>query len=394
MRLRIGQHDDNTFGLAQSDLRRLGLKPGEQFVVQQTADGIALHRALNDAQRVHLEVTTRCNLHCITCIRNVWADPLGEMSLGTFDRIVEGLRAFRNLKEIHFAGYGEPLLHPHIVEMVQRAKALGVRVTLTTNGTRLDAAMATELMDARLDRLFVSIDSPRPDAFREIRVGAELDAVVENLKRLQELRAQRHSYAPTIGLEFVVMKQNRSDVAELPALARAVGASFVMLTHLEPHTPAMAGEIAYNGAGFEVQPSAGWAVRVGDHIEWGTLVRPRGRWGARRQCRFVEGKGLVIGWDGGVSPCYALMHSYPYFIFGRRKHVSRYVLGNVNRTPLADIWTGEEYVLFRARVGIFQFPSCVDCGADCDYARHNDDCWGNAPSRADCLWAQEIIQCP
>jgi len=118
------------------------------------------------------------------------------------------------------------------------------------------------------------------------------------------------------------------------------------------------------------------------------------RWGAQRSCRFVEGKSLVIGYDGGVSPCYALMHSYTYYIFGRRKQVRRYVLGNVLEEDLGSIWMSEEYVRFRVKVGIFDFPSCVDCRLACDLAERNEDCWGNDPSCADCLWAHDIIRCP
>jgi len=118
------------------------------------------------------------------------------------------------------------------------------------------------------------------------------------------------------------------------------------------------------------------------------------KWGAWRRCRFVEDRALVVGWDGGVSPCYPLMHSYPYYIYGRRKEVSRYVLGRVPERPLAEIWTSDEYVLFRAKVREMRFPSCVDCGLACTYAEDNEDCWGNVPSCADCLWAQDIVRCP
>jgi hypothetical protein len=88
------------------------------------------------------------------------------------------------------------------------------------------------------------------------------------------------------------------------------------------------------------------------------------------------------------------MHSYTYHIYGRRKEVSRYVLGTVGERSLADICTSEEYVSFRANVRDFRFPSCVDLCMDCTYAQENSDCWGNNPSCADCLWAQGILHCP
>ena len=106
---------------------------------------------------------------------------------------------------------------------------------------------------------------------------------------------------------------------------------------------------------------------------------------------------MAIGWDGGVSPCYALSHNYHYHaIDGCRKQVQRYVLGNVNQTPLDEIWMTEEYMRFRAEVGVFHFPSCPDCDLrdTCDLRKDNEGCWGLNPSCADCLWAQDIIRCP
>ena len=118
------------------------------------------------------------------------------------------------------------------------------------------------------------------------------------------------------------------------------------------------------------------------------------RWGAERWCPFVNNKKTVVGRDGEVSPCPALMHSYRYFIFGDEKRVGRCLLGNVNHRSLADIWTSEEYVLFRSKVRDFMFPSCVDCGANCDLRQGNEDCYANEVSCADCLWAQDILRCP
>jgi len=55
-----------------------------------------------------------------------------------------------------------------------------------------------------------------------------------------------------------------------------------------------------------------------------------------------------------VSPCYALSHNYSYFaVDGKGKQVSRYILGNVNDCPLVEIWTSEEYVLFRSEYVLF-----------------------------------------
>lgn len=366
----------------------------DQWIVEHTSDGYALHRIAKDVRKVYLEVTTRCNLRCANCVRNTWNEELADMSAETFNRVMDSLRALPELREVYFGGFGEPLLHPEIEEMVKEVKSLGIRVSMSTNGTLLTEEKAKALVDAKIDRLFVSMDSARAQLFSELRGGADFDLVVENVKRIRDIRERKGSRMPTIGLEFVVTDKNINDIRNLPSLAREIGASIILLTHLLPHNEQATRQIAYGDDNIEIPRPEGWAVMAGDYVMWGTLSTPRNKWGAYRHCRFVNDKGIVIAWDGGISPCYALMHSYPYFVFGKRKRVKRYLLGNVNEKSLSDIWTSKEYVLFRSKVQNFRFPSCVDCGANCDLRQNNEDCWANSPSCADCLWAQDIVRCP
>jgi len=372
---------------------RHGLEPGTPLVFEPREDGFAVHFARPDARRAYIEITTRCNLNCAMCVRHVWRDAPGEMDWETFDLIIAQLREFPHLTRLTFGGYGEPLVHPRFVDMVQRASDLGVGITLTTNGLLLNEEVAQALLNTRVDTVVVSLDTVHIQAYEGVRVEGGVERVLENVHALKTLAQRREYPLPRIGLEFVAMKSNLDMLDRLPKIAAELEASFVLITNLLPHTLELTDEVLYDRD--EPLPlPVGWPVSSGGWMLWGIVKTPRMKWGAWQRCRFVEGRALVIGWDGGVSPCYPLMHSYPYYIYGRRKEVSRYVLGNVHQRSLAEIWAGEEYVHFRAKVRDFRFPSCVDCGLACSYTEDNEDCWGNVPSCADCLWAQGIIQCP
>jgi AbrB family looped-hinge helix DNA binding protein len=52
--------------------RRWGLEAGGELLVEGTETGIVLFPLRPDVRKVYLEVTTRCNLACRTCVRNVW----------------------------------------------------------------------------------------------------------------------------------------------------------------------------------------------------------------------------------------------------------------------------------------------------------------------------------
>lgn len=364
-----------------------------EAIVERRDQSLLVLPVRRDLRRIYIEATARCNLDCRICVRRTWRDAPGEMSMETFDSLAGQLRDFPDLREVTFGGFGEPLLHPHIVEMVARASGLGARVALTTNGLALERAMAEALIGARLGTLVVSVDTAHVQAYAQAGVTGGLDRVLSNVRTARALVEKRGLMTPRIGLEVVATRSNLEDLVQLPSLAREVGASFVQVSNLLPYRSEEARDVLYDRDG-PLAPQTGWPVASGGWVVWGIARLPRMKWGASRKCRFVESRALVVGWDGAVSPCYALMHTYPYFIYGRRKEVTRYTLGNVNAEPLDRIWTSEEYVLFRAKVSDFRFPSCVDCGMACAYAEANQDCWGNSPSCADCLWAQDIVQCP
>jgi len=167
--------------------------------------------------KVYVEPTSRCNLMCRTCMRNVWDEPLGNMTPATFARVIDGLSAFDPPPAVFFGGIGEPLFHPGLVSMVRQAKAAGASVEAITNGTLLDERYARDLIAAGLDVLWVSLDGATPESYADVRLGAALPDVLANLARFQALCDSRRSPSPRMGIVFVAMKRN---VAELPDMVR------------------------------------------------------------------------------------------------------------------------------------------------------------------------------
>jgi radical SAM protein with 4Fe4S-binding SPASM domain len=193
-------------------------------------------------------------------------------------------------------------------------------------------------------------------------------------------------------VEFVAMRRNHREIADLLRLATEMRLDYVLISNVLPYSEAMAGQTLYgNGAvDLRVSPWHQW--------HWGgeRLRVPEMRLRTERLCRFVERAAFVVAADGAVSPCYALMHSHVEYVFGRKKRVERWAVGDARERSLVDIWTDEGYVRFRSRVRRFAFPSCPDCPAvdGCYFGQSNaEDCWGNAPTCADCLWSRGMILC-
>jgi sulfatase maturation enzyme AslB (radical SAM superfamily) len=135
--LRVQLDTEGRLALPSDLVAHFGLEPGVQVRIDKRSSGLHLRQPVTYLGRVYVEPTNACNLECRTCIRNVWDEPSGWMTDSTFECIVKGLRDFSPTPTVFFGGFGEPLAHPNIVEMVAQVKALGASVELITNGTLL-----------------------------------------------------------------------------------------------------------------------------------------------------------------------------------------------------------------------------------------------------------------
>jgi MoaA/NifB/PqqE/SkfB family radical SAM enzyme len=391
-----------------ADLARgLGAEPEGELSIRITPEGVLLRPSLHQLRKVYIEPTSRCNFFCRACIRHAWGETLGAMSETTFERILAGLAAFSPRPSVFFGGFGEPLTHPRIVAMARAAKQVAARVELITNGLLLDVENARGLIDAGLDTLWVSLDGATPESFADVRQSEALREILENIKQYRELYRQTRGGAADIGAVFVAMKRNIHELPKLLDMSSKVGISRYMVTNVLPYTPDMCEEVLYHRA---IERAAWQASPWHPHVNlpeidlnqttrealfqvWST--RPGVMFKKHDQCPFIEQRSISISWDGYVSPCLALLHSHESYLFEKKRAVTRWRIGSVNETSLAELWSLPEYRAFRERVELFDFSPCTYC-ASCEMAEANqEDCFGNTfPSCGGCLWAQGIIQCP
>lgn len=345
-----------------------------------------------DIRKIYIEPTTDCNFSCVTCIRHSWSDGAGHMQAATFEHIMESLKELPEVDNIHFGGFGEPLSHPRILEMLAACKAAGYKTEMITNGSLLSADVAEHLINISHDWLFVSLDGSDSECFDKIRPGADYHEVVANIQRLQRLKKKRQKKGPRLGIEFVATKTNFAALPAMRKIIDSLGAEKFIMTNVLPYHESMKDEILY---GCDKDVSLADFGYDSFLLPW--KMTPNMRIRTQRTCKFVQDKAIAITSGGGVSPCYAFMHSYKCYILGREKEMIAHHFGNVSDRPLAAIWTDPKYAVFRWIVRNSQYPSCTDCRQvdGCCLVQDNEaDCWGNQPSCADCLWAREIVACP
>lgn len=369
---------------------------------------------MDPLNKLYIEITTTCNLDCVMCVRRVWDEPIGTMAQEDFAQLMDQVREFDSPPTIHLSGFGEPMTHPHFLELVSMAKETGAAVEMTTNGMLLTRDMCEALIELNLDRLVVSVDGASADHFEEIRERASFRQVIENLRELKRLRIRyrgRHGN-PQLALAFVAMRDNIQDLPLLPALATQVGAWNIIVSNLVPHTPELEQQILYGDALNSVAYRASrWAPELSlpkldvRTETTGALQRAFNSTasislldgslsGRNDYCRFAQRGYAVVRWDGEVSPCLSLLHSHPEYIHGRRKEITRHRFGNVGDTALKQIWESAEFSRFRSQLRAFPYSPCSTCGGCERFPANYVDCSDNGfPTCGACLWAQGFVQC-
>jgi MoaA/NifB/PqqE/SkfB family radical SAM enzyme len=394
--------------------RQYGLNPGSKVRLDEGHNFVRMHRPVTHLTKVYIEPTVACNLDCITCFRNAWDQPIGRMTEETFENILNGLKQMDPIPDVYFGGIGEPLFHQKTVEWIRRVKELGVKVELITNGTILTEKKCQELIDAGLDTLWVSLDGATPEGFADVRLGAELPLILENLRRLFKMRGGGHFPKPEIGVAFVAMKRNINDLPKIIKLGHTFGARYFSVSNVQPATPEMQEDRLYTRTmrNIAYMPSPvlpklslpkmdfdeDTMEALAEAFNSGCNVSFAGNnWGgANDVCNFVESGTMSISWTGEVSPCWPLMHTHMSYLHGKPRLSKKHIIGNVRENTLEEIWLNPEYVAYRERLHNFVFAPCTFCGG-CDLSEENvEDCLGNeiAPVCGGCLWAQGIIQCP
>jgi MoaA/NifB/PqqE/SkfB family radical SAM enzyme len=399
-------------------ITKYNLKADSKIRLVESADGLSL-KMPSRLSKLYIEPTSTCNLDCVTCIRNSWDEPQGMMSDEVFSRITEGLKTFTPVPSVFIGGFGEPLSHPNILGMIKTLKRLGTSVELITNGTLLTKKMSMGLIDSGLDTLWVSLDGATPESYADVRLGAALPHVLDNLAGFNRSVSEAYGLTPmrslfagrtiTLNIAFVAMKRNIADLPEVINIGRRYGAEHFMVTNLLPYTRDMIDETLYYrsistyGYRQASMPEIDATELTKNPIYQSMRILYTNRTGSgadsmRNRCPFIVNGAGVIRWDGDFSPCLPLMHSHTSYL-GYLQYDQRFsrhwAVGNVKERGLMDIWNTPEHLAFRERVESFDFAPCTACGA-CEMIENNEeDCFGNTfPACGGCLWAQGVIQCP
>jgi MoaA/NifB/PqqE/SkfB family radical SAM enzyme len=275
----------------------------------------------------------------------------GDMSIDTYRRIATH---FPHCKVVYLSGWGEPLLHERILEMVRCAKKAGCSVGFTTNGTLLTEQVSQEIVKLKLDMIAISIDGATPRTYEAIRVGAKFDQVVANVRGLCKVKREAGNIKPEVVLTFLMMKENLKELPLVIDLAHKMELDRVVATNLDcvitPRDEALH-VFSCNSPDPDVFDSIENAHATAERYRLPVYIYPvEMRYNVI--CTEDPLRNISFSWDGEVAPCVCVnmpsaQGAIPRVFCGRRYEVPCLSFGNVDEQDFYHIWNNQKYRDFR-----------------------------------------------
>ena len=288
-------------------------------------------------------VTRSCNLRCLHCYSDSEARRYeGELTFEEGAAFLRDLAAFE-VPAVLFSG-GEPLVRPDLFELVGYARSLGLRPTLSTNGTLITPEVAARIVGTGFTYVGVSLDGIGEvnDRFRGVSGAFQRAlAAFHNLKAV----GQRVGLRLTLNRHNVENLHRIFDLIELEGIDRACfyhlvpsgrGRSIVGDVLSPAETRAAVDVILERAADFHRRGLGKEILTVDNHVDgvYAYLrLRAEGSPRAEEVLRLLRWNGGGLYSSGvGIADVDFLgnVHADQFWM--------HYSFGNVRRRPFSQIW--------------------------------------------------------
>jgi len=299
-------------------IRKLGM-PIKWFVYR--TGRVVVH---TNPDRLYVESTNMCNLSCIMCPKGLGkiTRPLGYMDQALFRSIVDEMAPRVETAVLHI--WGEPLLHPHIVDMIRYCHHAGLRTEISTNAVALTKEKSLELLESGLHAIYLCMDGTGPESYQRIRRGGDYETTRNNILRFIEMRRMKALNRPRVYIQMVEMDLTTEQIPLFKKQWQMDGVDWINIKTLDTWSGQIGKIKNLHKAGERPLPHRFPCPNLWYHVH--------------------------IYWDGTLVCC-------------DRDYNARYPLGNV-ADGVMRAWNGEAMVELRRKHcsgDLDDVPACSNC---------------------------------
>ncbi len=358
------------------------IRYGQKGGGQRSSDVVPV-RARDRKPIVVWNITRACNLKCVHCYNDSGAGRASaEPNTAEAKAVLDDLADF-GVPSVLFSG-GEPLMREDLFELVNYARACGLRTVISTNGTLIDNGKAEQIKEAGVSYVGVSLDGIGSvnDRFRGV-IGA-FDSAVEGIRNCMNVGVR-------VGLRLTLTRQNVEDLDKFFDFFESEGIERACFYHLVP-----------SGRGGDISEQRLWheqsrlavdkilkrcrefraggkktdILTVDNHVDGVYLYLKLLEEGSSR----AEDVWKLLSWNGGGLNSSGIgigCIDYNGFVHPDQ-FWGHYNLGNIREMPFSRIWTNRDEPLLRRLRNRRRFVK-----GRCRVCRYFEACGGSLRVRAD-----------
>ena len=246
-----------------------------------------------------LEPVSACNLRCPFCMQidekfTSNQKMMGMMEVDLFKKIIDEAHEY-GTQAITLTGRGEPTLHPKLGEMLEYCSGKFIEFKMNTNATLLNEKLIHQILKSGVTDLVFSVDSYYKEEFESLRVNANFEKVVENIKKFKQIRDEFYPNSNCVTRASGVQVSEKQDAKKFEKF---------------------------------------WK----EYVDFVVMVRMIHRWDlynntkdmvAITPCHYL-GRNLSIYFDGSTNPCDI-------------DYEGKLVIGSTKNSTIHDLWNGKKY---------------------------------------------------
>ncbi|MBN2459173.1 radical SAM protein [Candidatus Woesearchaeota archaeon] len=275
---------------------------------------------------VDVEITNWCNLQCIFCGQQAMTREKGFMSMKLLSKLAD--ECAKHKTPMRFIGWGEPFMHPKIMEFCKYAKSKGVVIHISNNGLAIKPRQIQELVDLQVDSIIFSFQGATKEQYQIMRNNTRYDDLKKNILKLVELRGDKEK--PFIHITTTITNETKEEVDSFVKywgnIVDYVGVGITNLSYIP----------------IESIKSAAVVKKLESLKPQETIKK------CYIPCVEVYQK-LTVNWDGKVSCC---CNDYDNLLN----------VGDLNKSSISDIWNNSvELKCFRGLLDRNMHASLTAC---------------------------------
>jgi len=301
-------------------------------------------------------------------------EKIGYMEWNLYKKIIDEAKDF--VYDINLFMGGESLFHKQLPEMIEYAKINGIGTRLSTNATVLTKEKREAILDAGLDFIIFSFDGFEKDVYEKIRVNANFEKTLRNIKEFLEEKKRREARKPYVVFQVI-------EFAGLTGAANQGGEAALALREAKnaPLIDDRGGFLTpskeFSKKRIEEKRRAFFRQLDGLPIDKISLIPPH-TFGGKIPREEVKGfrsigkryvpctflwYSMSVRWDGTVVPCCVdLAGDMP--------------VGDIRRESLLEIWNGPVLTYLRRKIASREYKDLTLC------------------SGCDILWKEQVLGIP